>query len=133
MNLKPRKRRLVKIELTPLIDVVFLLLIFFMVSTTFISFNKQMDIELPQADTANNSISQNVVITILKSGEIYLQNQPVSISEMFEKVKGVFKKIKNRIVVINADKNVEHGKVVKVMDIVKKAGAKELAIGTDGT
>jgi len=117
------------INLTPLIDVVFLLLIFFMVTTTFTSIRYGIRVNLPKTTTPEQKVEENVVISITKDNKIYLGKKWVREEELVPLLKREIKK-KGNFVVINADKDVKHGKVVRVMDLAKKAGAVKLGILT---
>jgi len=118
------------INLTPLIDVVFLLLIFFMVSTTFATIRYGIKVDLPKTTTPQEKVEENIVISITKDNHVYLGKRWIRgerelVTLLRKELKG-----KDRLVVINADKEVKHGKVVEVMDLAKKAGAVHLGILT---
>jgi len=117
------------INLTPLIDVVFLLLIFFMVTTTFATIRYGMRVDLPTTTTPQEKIKQNIVVSINKDGKIYLGKKWVSEKQLVSLLRQEIKK-KGTLVIVNADRNVLHGKVVRVMDLAKKAGAQKLGILT---
>lgn len=116
-------------DLTPLIDCVFLLLIFFMVSTSFATLRQGMKVNLPSTRTPQEKLEEKIVISLTRDGHIFLGKKPVEKKELFQALK---KKLKGResTVLINADREVLHGKVVEVMDISKRAGAKVLGILT---
>jgi len=117
------------INLTPLIDVVFLLLIFFMVTTTFATIRYGMRVDLPTTTTPQEKIKQNIVVSINKDGKIYLGKKWVSEKQLVSLLSQEIKK-KGTLVIVNADRDVTHGKVVRVMDLAKKAGAEKLGILT---
>ena len=117
------------INLTPLIDVVFLLLIFFMVTTTFATIRYGMRVDLPTTTTPQEKIKQNIVVSINKDGKIYLGKKWVSEEQLVSLLSQEIKK-KGTLVIVNADRDVTHGKVVRVMDLAKKAGAEKLGILT---
>ncbi len=126
---RPRTRRDVAlINLTPLIDVVFLLLIFFMVTTSF-SLTRGIKVDLPTTTTPQEKIEQNIVISVTKEGKIYLDKTQISKTELVRTLKRQIGK-KNSLVVINADKDTRHGMVVEVMDLAKQGGAGKLGILT---
>jgi biopolymer transport protein ExbD len=126
---RPRTRRDVAlINLTPLIDVVFLLLIFFMVATSF-SLTRGIKVDLPTTTTPQEKIEQNIVISVTKEGKIYLDKTQISKTELVKTLKRQIGK-KNSLVVINADKDTRHGMVVEVMDLAKQGGAGKLGILT---
>lgn len=116
-------------DLTPLIDCVFLLLIFFMVSTSFATLRQGIKVNLPPTRTPQEKLEEKIVISLTRDGHIFLGKKPVKKKELFQALK---KKLKGRegTVLINADREVLHGKVVEVMDISKRAGAKVLGILT---
>jgi len=126
---RPRTRgEATLINLTSLIDVVFLLLIFFMVSTSF-ALIQGIKVDLPTTTTTQEKIEQNIVISITKEGKIYLGKTQVSKTELVKRLKRQIGE-KKSLVVINADKDTRHGMVVEVMDLAKQGGAGKLGILT---
>ena len=119
-----------KFDLTPLIDVVFQLLIFFMLTTTFINVESGVKVDLPSGDFAAVSEKRNVVVTITENNVLYLNNHLVDPNYLIEKLKDETRESPNPLVVLEADQNVTHGKVVRVMDLIKKSGIERIAIAT---
>ena len=119
-----------KFDLTPLIDVVFQLLIFFMLTTTFINVESGVKVDLPSGDFAAVSEKRNVVVTITENNVIYLNNHLIDPNYLIEKLKDETRDSPNPLVVLEADQNVTHGKVVRVMDLIKKSGIERIAIAT---
>lgn len=117
------------INLTPLIDVVFLLLIFFMVSTTFATIRRGIRVELPKTTTPQEKVEENIVVSITKDNHIYVGKKWIKQEDLVAFL-GKEIKEKGRLVVVNADKEVKHGRVVEIMDLAKKAGATQLGILT---
>ena len=131
MNFNPqnKSRGISSIELTPLVDVVFLLLIFFLLTATYVK-NPNIDIDLPKASPQEIFTKDNdITLAIKKDGTVKYNNNQVTMTELKEIL---FKKIKtgakNAVVIVKADKKSTHGKVVEVMDIAKSAGFSKLAI-----
>jgi biopolymer transport protein ExbD len=120
-------------NLTPLIDVVFQLLIFFMVTTTFVSFENRVKVNLPSGDFAAVEPSKNITVTITEDNTIYLNGKIIDPLRITESIAAELKKAPEKIVVLEADKNVLHGKVISVMDLLKKGGADKIAIATQPT
>lgn len=128
------KRRTVeppRVELTPMIDVVFLLLIFFMISTTFIE-KPGLKIDLP--DSAAQQLKQEekeVQVYLTAQGEIFLKRQQVSLDELTQKLAEFGPLAKRMTFLLMADKDALHGKVIELMDLAKTSGFEKLAIATD--
>jgi len=127
---RPRSRgEDIFINLTPLIDVVFLLLIFFMITTTFISIRYGMRVDLPRTTTPQEKLEQDIVVSITREGKIYLGKSAVSESQLASRLRREISR-RGPLVIVNADAAVTHGKVVRVMDLAKQAGAVKLGILT---
>lgn len=131
MNFSPKKKRqAVTIDLTPLIDAVFLLLIFFAVTTSFIA-TPGIRVNLPGSTTAKmEQDKKELTITITAAGEIIFEREFVSLTAL----EGILSKVpgqeKQLLVIVRADKEVRHGRVVGVLDRVKKSGFQRIALAT---
>lgn len=117
------------LEMTPLIDTVFLLLIFFMLTSTFIV-QPGIKIKLPLAKTAGSQTKKDLVITITQDNLIYLNGKKINIKNLPQKLKMEKEVSRKDLLIIKADKQVRHGKVVEIMDIAREAGMEKLAIAT---
>lgn len=118
------------LDLTPMIDVVFLLLIFFMVSTSFIDFSRKMDISLPKAKAAITAKkSKNYVIEIGLNKKILLNGVIVSFDALEKRLKEktAGSHIK-KSAMIRADKGLDYGLIVKIMGIVNASKITDLSI-----
>jgi len=113
------------IELTPLIDCVFLLLIFFMLTSSFVLV-PGINVKLPKAVTSQRLTFQRVVIVITSEDIIYLKNKPVTLKELFD----TLKKERVEVVLIKADRDASLGRVVEVWDICRKLGIEKIGIAT---
>ena len=131
MRFQNRSRDDVQLDMTPLVDVVFLLLIFFMLSTS-LSVNPGIKIDLPKASAEQVKKKKTTLrVAIEPGGRIFLEGKKLSLEQLREKFKTVGKEHGDEaLVVIEADKKVYHGLVVKVMDAAKSAGLNKLAIAT---
>ena len=116
------------INITSLIDVMFLLLIFFMVTSTFLD-QPGMKLELPSAESAEVARVEKLVLYISSDEEVVFNDQPVSLDDLEETMLAALSEIEDRTLVLNADKSVQHGTVIRVMDIAKKLGLEKLVIG----
>ncbi|MEA1921644.1 MAG: biopolymer transporter ExbD [Pseudomonadota bacterium] len=131
MRFQTRSRDDVQLDMTPLVDVVFLLLIFFMLSTS-LSVNPGIKIDLPKATAEQVKKKKTTLrVAVEPGGRIFLEGKKLSLEQLREKFKTVGKEHGDEaLVVIEADKKVYHGLVVKVMDAAKSAGLNKLAIAT---
>ena len=133
MKFARRKRSEVEVNLTPLIDVVFLLLIFFMVSTTFTK-NTQLSIDLPEADAEVSQVSEKQVeVTITRAGD-YAVNEVVLVNNDLTTLKRAIEQVSggdNTIpLIITADSATPHQSVVRAMDAAGQLGFIRLSITT---
>lgn len=128
MYFKREQEENYSLELTPLIDVVFLLLIFFMVSTSFVEFPRKMDIALPTSKASSESpILKNFEIEMTKDRTIYLDGKKVtltSLEQLLEKIK----KTGDRKALIRADKDIPYGEVVQVMGLLQAAEILDISV-----
>jgi len=118
------------LDLTPMADMVLLLLIFFMLSSSFLV-EPGINLKLPKTKTAEIQTENKIIISIKESGEIFLNNREIKIDELEYELRTLLPLQKDRIVIIRADKESKHGLVVKVLDKAKIAGAEKLAIATE--
>lgn len=129
MQLRTRRKRKVLINITPLIDVLFLLLIFFMVSSTFLE-QPGIKLELPYAQSAVVVDQKDYILFVDKESKMFLNDKEVRLEDLESKIKEALPEMKDKALVLKADQDVSHGIVVKVMDIAKRSGIRKLIIGT---
>jgi len=115
-----------ELNITPLLDVILMLLIFFMISTSFV-FQPGLMIKLPPSESSQTTTPKGAQVLITSENEIYFERLRTSLDEIQEQMTGYPDK---RILLIKADQSVSHGTVVKVMDRAKVAGFQRLAIAT---
>lgn len=126
-----RKMEEPRIDLTSLVDVVFLLLIFFMISTTFIE-APGLGIDLPESGSQRPSDAVKEVKVILDAGgRIQLNGELVTEEQFRQRIPAVHKAQPTARLVLLADRRVPHGQVVRLMDLAQRAGFRKLAIATD--
>lgn len=124
-----RKKGKVLINITSLIDVLFLLLIFLMVSSTFLE-QPGIQLELPRAKSSVLVEQKEFTLFVNKDGHIFLNDSEIKIDELESKLKNAIPEMKDGSLILKADKDVNYGLVVRVMDGVKNSGVKRLIIGT---
>lgn len=118
-----------RIDLTPMIDIVFQLLIFFMVSTTFIV-TPGLKLNLPEASNADTvEQTQDLTIELKADNTLYLNKTPVDLKNLEADLRSLAAG-KDPTLIIKADGTVSHSSVVDVMDVARKVGLKKLAIAT---
>ena len=119
------------INLTPLIDIVFLLLVFFMLTAHFVK-DQSLDIVLPEASSSASLEEQGALeIIINDKAEIWIADQVVEQTELDAIIKRSLQERTNRQVILRGDKSSKLDLIVKVMDAARKAGAESLDIITD--
>ncbi len=131
MGFRRRIQEAPKIDLTPMVDVVFLLVIFFMLSTTFIE-QPGLKIDLPVAESAYFKTEEKELRGYLaENGDIYLQRKKVTVAELARQLNRYTPATaKNMTFILMADESIRHGVVVHLMDVAKKAGIGHLVIAT---
>ncbi len=123
-----------RIEIIPMIDTMFFLLVFFMVATLSMTLQRGLPVNLPHAATAQDELRQVVTLTLTKEGRLLFDKEPISAAG---EVTGRLSRWRSAgtdvSVVINADRYVEHGLVVELMDAVRQAGVTRIAVAVKPT
>ncbi len=127
---KSKNRYQMQSPLTSLIDIVFLLLIYFLLTTNFIV-EEGITIKLPDAKASAPQIKQEITVTVDEEGRAYMADQEIPLDQLYTRIKEMIGADKDRLVIIKADKTVILNKAVKVMDIAKAAGASRLSLATE--
>jgi biopolymer transport protein ExbD len=127
---KTRNRYQMQAPLTSLIDIVFLLLIYFLLTTNFIV-EEGIKIQLPHATASAPQIKQEITVYVDREGDAYIGDQKIPIDHLYALLKEKIGNDPDRLVIIKADKTVILNKAVKVMDIAKAAGAARLSLATE--
>lgn len=129
MQFRVKKKKKVLINVTSLIDVLFLLLIFFMVSSTFLE-QPGIKLELPHAKSAVVTEQKDFTLYVDKEGKLFLNADEVNVENLLVKLKEVVPDMIDGALVLKADQEVTHGIIVKIMDLAKQSGVRKLIIGT---
>jgi biopolymer transport protein ExbD len=117
-----------RLGIAPLVDIVFLLLIFFMVTSNF-DVASGVRIKLPRVENRILDHEENKIILVIdKSGQIYIEGQKVDLDELKENLEAFVREKGIVQVILQADKDVTHGHVVRIMDLAKTAGADSILI-----
>lgn len=125
---QPKKAR---IEIVPMIDTVFFLLVFFMMASLAMTTAKGMPVSLPRAVTSTQKPMVKVVLTLTRNGHYYVDKQPVNFEQVFSILKRRLKDNPGAVVVINCDRFQRWDKGIQLADEAKRAGARYLTIATE--
>ncbi len=117
------------VDVSPLIDMVFILLIFFMVTTTFIK-DMKLEINRPTASSASKSDDKVVRVYIDNTGEVYIDNAPVKLWAIQSKVRDLLRTATEKNVLVITDDNIPVSKLIDVVDECRMSGAKDVAVST---
>lgn len=123
---KPAKKSL---DLTPMLDVVFLLLIFFMLTSVFAK--PMLPLNLPKAESSEMVKGSPLVMSLQLDGSIFLNSVKVEIAVLETKLKEAFVENKNHELSLQADKDLDFGRVIAIMDLARLAGAESIAMVTE--
>lgn len=130
MQFRRPRRDDARIEITPLVDMVFLLLIFFMLSTTFIV-TPGIKVNLPRSSAEKvTQEKKEVQVVITEDNKVFVDKMLVDEGELERRLVRVGQQDPQTLIIIKADAKALHGKVVEVMDIAKQSGLNRLAIAT---
>jgi biopolymer transport protein ExbD len=119
-----------QINIVPMIDVIFAILTFFIMSTLFLTRSEGLPVNLPKAATAETQQQAPITVTVNGQGEIAINRQPVLLENLEATIRAQVGANESALVVINADANVSHGQVVAVMDRLRLVKGVKLAIAT---
>ena len=126
-----RMKKKPEFMIIPMIDIIFFLLVFFMMNSLQTVAQKALAVQLPQAQSASAPAQMPIIMTLDEEGHITIDNKPVSIQESSDIMKRYMQENANAAVVLQADKRTAHGQVVIVMDMLKQAGVKRLSIAAE--
>ena len=128
---KEKEKLIFEINITPLTDVMLVLLIIFMVTTPFI-IKGNIKINLPSAKAPSENLTEkNIIVGVTEEGRVYLNGELIqSDEELYKKISSLVKQTGSRRVIIEGDKMAFHGEMVRIMGIAKNAGAGKIAITT---
>jgi biopolymer transport protein ExbD len=132
MRRRPRKQSLPpQLMLSPMIDMIFLLLVFFIVSTMYMSEIKTIPIRLPVAQNSETVSKSNFAVTVKKDGALYLEDNKIEMKQLVANAAAESKRDAAFSVIIRADGEANYKTVIKLMDELKGAGVTRFGLATD--
>src|SRR5688572_18395584 len=117
-----------RIEIIPMIDIIFFLLVFFMVSTLSMTINRGLPVNLPKAASSQKDLRETFNVTVMQDGALFLNKEATTLEALGQQVKSGLEQDHELMVIISADDQALHGAIVTVMDEVRLAGVSRLAI-----
>ena len=129
--MRHRMRKKPVFMIIPMIDIIFFLLVFFMMNSLQTVAQKALAVQLPQAQSASAPVQMPIIMTLDEKGHITVDNKPVSLQDASVIMKRHMQENANAAVVLQADRKTAHGQVVAVMDMLKGAGVKRLSIAAE--
>ena len=119
------------INIVPMIDVIFAILTFFIISSLDLIRIDNIPVNLPKASTSNLVEDKPLILTIDRENNIFLENKPIDLSLLVEQIKNVISNNSTDILVISADKDVPYGKVVEVIDQIRSIDDLRIGMSTE--
>ena len=120
---------LAEINITPFVDVVLVLLVIFLITAPMM--RSGVDVAVPKTETRTSRPEERMVLTITRDRGVFLENQPISLDRLSKVLGGVVKRNPKAAVFLKADEAVAYGVVMKVMDVIKKAGVDRVGMVTE--
>ncbi|MEL6494021.1 MAG: biopolymer transporter ExbD [Cyanobacteria bacterium J06623_7] len=117
-----------RINILPMIDVIFAILVFFIVSSLYLTRSEGLPVNLPSASTTEVQKNTQIVVSLDNLGKLAINSEPAAIEQLETKIKELMVAESTTTVVINADRTVEHGLVVEVIDRLREIPEVQLAI-----
>jgi biopolymer transport protein TolR len=130
MRRKRPRRAIGEINVTPLVDVVLVLLLVFMVTAPMMS--RGIDVSLPVADQPNiPPEDRKIMVTVNARGTVYLNDKPLALPLLEEQVRGQLQGMSMKVAYLRADEALRYGKVIEVVDVLKRAGVDQIGFAYD--
>ena len=129
MRFRQKSQNVDTVDVSPLIDMVFILLIFFMVTTTFVK-DMQLELNRPSAASASLASTKTLRVYIDNSNAIYTDNQEVKLWAVQSKLRDLLRTATEKSVLVITDTDIPVGTLIDVVDEVRQSGAKDVAVST---
>ena len=130
MRLPASIKKKPRIEIIPMIDTMFFLLVFFMIATLSMTLQRGMPVNLPEAESSTDKVQEEVSLSVTKDGMLFFNKEPIALDDLERRLANTRQRDPDPSVIINADESVQHGLVIQVMDKVRISGISNMAIAT---
>jgi biopolymer transport protein ExbD len=120
-----------ELNIVPMIDVIFAILTFFIISSLFLTRSESLPVNLPDATSAERQSQTRLIVTIDASGDLFLNKNPVALETLQREVQQQMEPTQKAVIVIHADEAVRHGRVIAVMDTLRTIEGATLGIATE--
>jgi len=131
MKIRQRPIKRPRIEIIPMIDVIFFLLVFFMVSSLAMTKINSLPVALPKTSTSAQALKTTVILTVKKEGSLFINQIPVTLETLGQQLAHEMQEHPQDILVVNADQGTSYGLVIQAMDKAKKVGVRKFALATE--
>lgn len=131
MQIRQRTIKKARIEIIPMIDVIFFLLVFFMVSSLAMTRINSVPVSLPKTSASAQAQKQNLILTVRKNGTLLINQSPTTLDSIRAQLAYEMRDRPQDMVVIHADQGVQYGLVVQVMDQARQIGVRKFALATE--
>ncbi len=130
MRLPAAAKKKARIEIIPMIDTMFFLLVFFMIATLSMTIQQGMPVSLPTAESSTDTKTENVSLTLTREGTLYYNKEIITLEDLKRRLTDLRQTSSDPSLLINADEHVPHGRVIKVMDLIRLSGITSMGIAT---
>ncbi|BBB92130.1 MAG TPA: biopolymer transporter ExbD [Methylomusa anaerophila] len=120
-----------QLMIIPMIDIIFFLLVFFMMSTLYMVEQHTIPVNLPQASAVQQDKPRSINVTVLHDGRVMFDQEEIPLPLLQKRITAELVKQADNVFVLRADKQAEYGKVIAVLDELKLAGARRVAVATE--
>lgn len=135
MSMRLRDRHAItkpEIMIIPMIDIMFFLLVFFMMSTLSMVNVKTVDVDMPQAQSAETKLAVTYVVTMRRDGQLFLEDKPIEETELIEQAAAEAAQNSRFSVVVRADQGLDYGMVIALLDRFKSRGILHIGLAAQG-
>ena len=129
MDFEGRARIHSHLDIAPLIDIVFLLLVFFMLTSTFMQ-PEAIELELPDSTSASVSETTPVIVSLNQAGELFLNDKSIKLQQLSSAIKALLKNNSDTVITLKSDARTQIQALLKVMDEIRLAGGTNIALAT---